>query len=110
MPKRNDGLLLADIIDSCNKIARYTKGLSFEEFKNNSLIVDAVIRNFEVIGEAANQLTETFKTRNSSIEWHRFTGMRNRIIHGYFGVDLEIVWNTINNDLINLKQEIEKLV
>ena len=54
--------------------------------------MDAVIRNFEIIGEAANRLTEDFKDENSNIDWHRIRGFRNRIVHDYFGIDYEIVW------------------
>lgn len=110
MSKRVDVLLLKDIVESCDKIFLYTQNLSLEEFKNNSMVVDAVIRNFEIIGEAANQLTEAFKNSHSEIEWYRLSGMRNRIIHGYFGVDLEIVWSTIENDLEILKNKITGLI
>lgn len=110
MSKRINKLLLNDIIESCDKIFRYTHNLTFNDFKENSLVVDAVIRNFEIIGEASIQLEETFKNFHPDIEWHRLSGMRNRIIHGYFGVDLEIVWSTIENDLDALRNKVNKLM
>lgn len=82
MSKRSPNLLIGDILDSAYKILEYTKDLSFENFLSDSKTVDAVIRNFEVIGKAANRLPEGFKDRYPSIEWHRIRGFRNRIIHG----------------------------
>lgn len=92
MSKRESKLLVEDIMDSANKILEYTQGLSFEEFTNDSKTIDAVIRNFEIIGEAANRLPEDFKDTHSNVDWHRIRGFRNRIVHDYFGIDYSIVW------------------
>ena len=92
MSKREPILLVEDIIGSAVKILDYTKNLSFEEFTNDSKTIDAVIRNFEIIGEAANRLPEDFKDKHSNIDWHRIRGFRNRIVHDYFGIDYAIVW------------------
>ena len=92
MSKRDPKLLVGDIMDSTNKILEYTEGLSFEEFTNDSKTIDAVIRNFEIIGEAANRLPEYFKDTHSNVDWHRIRGFRNRIVHDYFGIDYSIVW------------------
>ena len=92
MSKRQPALLIEDIIESGNKILDYTKELSFEDFVNDSKTVDAVIRNFEIIGEAANRLPEDFKDQHASIDWHRIRGFKNRIVHDYFGIDYSIVW------------------
>ncbi len=92
MSKRQPYLLIEDIIDSGNKILEYTKGLTFEEFTKDSKTIDAVIRNFEIIGEAANRLPDSFKEEHTQIDWHRIRGFRNRIVHDYFGIDYEIVW------------------
>src|ERR1041385_2999011 len=104
MSKRTPNLLIEDIIDSGSKILDYTKNLSFEDFLKDSKTVDAVIRNFEVIGEAANLLPENFKDNYPDIDWHRIRGFRNRIVHDYFGIDYSIVWeikNTFLPDMIN---------
>jgi uncharacterized protein with HEPN domain len=92
MSKRDPKLLVGDILDSAQKILDYTKDLSFHEFINNSMMVDAVIRNFEIIGEAANRLPGEFKDNCPLIDWHRIRGFRNRIVHDYFGIDYSIVW------------------
>lgn len=92
MSKRDPSLLIEDIIDSASKILDYTKNISFEEFTKDSKTIDAVIRNFEIIGEAANRLPENFKDKHSTIDWHRIRGFRNRIVHDYFGIDYSIVW------------------
>ena len=92
MSKRESRLLIEDILDSGHKILDYTKSLSFEDFLRDSKTVDAVIRNFEIIGEAANRLPDEFKDKNTNIDWHRIRGFRNRIVHDYFGIDYEIVW------------------
>jgi|SRR4026208_1281674 uncharacterized protein with HEPN domain len=92
MSKRSPSLLITDIIESGQKILSYTNGLSFEQFLLDSKTVDAVIRNFEIIGEAASRLPDEFKDKYPDIEWHRIRGLRNRIVHDYSGIDYEIVW------------------
>ena len=92
MSKRTSSLLISDIIDSGQKILTYTEGLTYKQFLVDSKTVDAVIRNFEIIVEAANRLSEEFKDKHPDIEWHRIKGFRNRIVHDYSGIDYEIVW------------------
>src|SRR5689334_6623109 len=92
MSKRQPHLLVDDIIESGARILEYTHSLSFEQFVGDNKTVDAVIRNFEIIGEAANRLPEEFKERYSEMDWYRIRGFRNRIIHDYFGIDYKIVW------------------
>jgi uncharacterized protein with HEPN domain len=92
MSNRNPKLLIGDILDSVAKILNYTEGLTFEDFTKDSKTVDAVIRNFEIIGEAANRLPQEFKDSYPDIDWHRIRGFRNRIVHHYFGIDYSIVW------------------
>ena len=85
-------MLIKDMVESANKIMSYIEEMTFEDFEKDEKTVDAVIRNFEIIGEAANRLDDTYKSDNPEIEWDRMRGFRNRIIHEYFGIDLEIVW------------------
>lgn len=92
MSKREPKLLVGDILESAHKILDYTAGQSFEDFQGDGKTVDAVIRNFEIIGEAANRLPEEFKDRFPDIDWQRIRGFRNRIVHDYFGIDYTIVW------------------
>lgn len=109
MSKRHTGLLIEDILDSADKILSYTSNLNFEEFTNNSMVVDAVIRNFEIIGEAANRLPEDFKENYSDIDWHRIRGFRNRIVHNYFGIDYSIVWLIKEEFLPDMIFELKKI-
>lgn len=81
MSKRNNTLLILDVIEAAEKIELYTQNLSFDEFNSDGKTVDAVIRNFEIIGEAANRLTESFKAQHPAIEWHKIRGFRNRIVY-----------------------------
>ena len=109
MSKRNDYLLIEDIISSCNKILNYTKDFSEETFIEDDKTIDAVIRNFEIIGEASNKLSEIFKEKNPQIDWFKMTGLRNRLIHDYMGIDLSIIWSVIQNYLQPLKNELENI-
>jgi uncharacterized protein with HEPN domain len=110
MSKRDLLLLLEDILESCYKIKKYTEGHSFETFLKDDKTVDAVVRNFEIIGEAANRIDPEFKSKHLQIDWRRIRGFRNRIVHDYFGIDYEIVWSIIENDLDNLKIQMETLI
>jgi len=110
MSKRTPKLLLEDIIESAEKILQYTKSISFEEFSKDNKTVDAVIRNFEIIGEASNLLPDELKDKYSEIDWHRIRGFRNRIVHDYFGVDLQIIWKIIFDQIPSLITEITKII
>ena len=109
MSKRTPKLLLEDILESADKISRYANDLSFEDFSKDEKTLDAVVRNFEIIGEAANRLPEEFKAQHHEIDWQKIRGFRNRIVHDYFGIDLSIVWEIKEKFLPTLKQEILKL-
>ena len=99
MSKRDAALLVADILLAISKIKTYTEGLDFDSFMADSKTVDAVERNFEIIGEAATQLPKSIQEANPSIEWHSVVSFRNRLIHGYFGVDYQILWYVVQIDL-----------
>ncbi|MDR2971171.1 MAG: DUF86 domain-containing protein [Bacteroidales bacterium] len=106
MSKRSPELLIEDIIDSANKILSYTDNLSFEEFKSDAKTVDAVIRNFEIIGEVANRLPDDFKEKFPDIDWYRIRGFRNRIVHDYFGIDYSIVWQIKETFLLEMMEKL----
>lgn len=110
MSNRDLTLLLEDMLESALKIKRYTTNLNFDSFLNDDKTIDAVVRNFEIIGEAANRLDPDFRIVNSEIEWNRIRGFRNRIVHDYFGIDYEIVWTIIENDIENLIEQIETAI
>ena len=109
MSKRDALLLLEDIIESGNKILNYTADLSFDQFIKDSKTADAVIRNFEIIGEAAKRLPEDFKEKHADIDWHRIRGFRNRIVHDYFGIDFSIVWQIKESFLPELLKKLNSL-
>jgi uncharacterized protein with HEPN domain len=110
MSKRAPQLLLEDILDSTNKILAYTAGLSYEQFLADGKTVDAVIRNFEIIGEAANRLPEEIRDQYPNIDWHRIRGFRNRIVHDYMGIDYTIVWLIKENFLPSMIEEIRSIL
>ena len=93
MSKRDILLLLDDMLQACIKIKKYTQGMDYDSFIEDDKTIDAVVRNFEVIGEAANRIDSDFKDNNPEIEWNRIRGFRNRIVHEYFGIDYQIVWS-----------------
>lgn len=106
MSKRSDQLLLEDIAESILKIIRYTEGYNQSEFEAEDKTEDAVFRNFEIIGEAANHLSEELKYSFQNVDWFKIRGFRNRIVHQYFGIDFEIVWHLISNYIPDLEREI----
>lgn len=110
MSKRDTMLLLEDMRESALKIRKYTDGLNYESFIADEKTIDATARNISVIGEAANRIDPEFRLQNPEIEWRRIRGLRNRIIHDYFGIDLEIVWSIIEYDLIGLIDQLEELI
>lgn len=110
MSKREPTLLLTDICESIEKIKIYTFELTYQQFIDDSKTIDAVIRNFEIIGEAANRLPEEIKDKFPEINWFRLRGFRNRIVHDYMGIDYEIVWTIIKNDLEKLLSDIKEII
>lgn len=110
MSKRDASLLLQDILDCIKNIEGYTEGLEQEAFKKDRKTIDAVVRNLEIIGEAANTLPTPYQESHGEIKWPQIIGLRNRIVHEYFDVDLDIIWFIIENELAPLKGKIEKLL
>ena len=106
MSKRPTDLLLNDIRESINRIGEYTGGMSLEDFSKDQKSIDAVARNLEIMGEAANRLPDEFKESHSEIEWFKIVGLRHRIVHEYFGVDLQIIWRILQKDLPELQKSL----
>jgi uncharacterized protein with HEPN domain len=107
---KNDKFYLHHILDAIEKIEEYTARKTFKSFSANDMMVDAVTRQFEIIGEAANGISTHFQEKNSQVPWSKLIGMRNRLIHEYFGVNKKIVWQTCKKDLKELKDQIEELL
>lgn len=99
-----------DILDAIQNIGEYTRNLDFEDFRGNKLVRDAVIRNLEIIGEAAKSIPKEIRDMHPEVEWREIAGLRDKLIHGYSEVDLEIVWDVIVNELPGLKIKISALI
>ena len=106
---RNHEMFISDILESMNKIERYISGLSLESFKKNELIIDAVVRNFEIIGEAAKNIPEDIRNTHSEIPWKKMIGLRNYTAHEYFGIDLAILWDIAKINIPETKPQILSL-
>ena len=109
MPKRDADLLLEDIRSAMARIERYTSGMAREQFLADEKTIDAVVRNLEVIGEAVRWLPDDFKQRHVSIPWGQIAGLRNRIVHDYFGLDVEIIWQVLAVSLRDFKQQLHEI-
>jgi uncharacterized protein with HEPN domain len=101
-------MYLDDILESMNKIENYTRGLDYEKFVQRDMVIDAVIRNFEIIGEASKNIPEDVRNCYPDIPWGKMVGLRNIVVHAYFGVDLSIIWEIITKNLPEVKLLIEK--
>jgi uncharacterized protein with HEPN domain len=107
--KKDPRVYLAHILECAQKIERYTKG-GEKEFHNDTMLHDAVIRNFEIIGEAAKRVPEAYCRANSQIPWRLMAGFRDVLIHAYEGIDLKRVWQIVRHDLPVVKEAVEKLL
>jgi len=109
MSERKPSVIIEDILTCIQHIESYTTNLSFDQFSAHYMTVEACLYNIQVIGEAAVRLPENIKDDNPQIPWPLIKGMRNRLIHEYFGTDLNLVWNVIKNELPTLKTELEEI-
>jgi len=110
MPRRKWKLRIRHILDAIDKIRVYTAGMSLETFSANTLVVDAVLRNFTIIGEAARRVPTHVITAYSQIPWRLMQDMRNVVVHDYPNVSLQVVWETIQNDLPLLLEPLKSLL
>lgn len=108
--KRGDFEFLADIKEAIKRIEIYINELDYEEFFKKIEKQDAVLRNLEIIGEAVKNLSADFRKKHKDIEWKNIVGMRDKIIHFYFGIKWDIVWSIIKNKIPELKKKIEPLL
>ncbi len=109
MPERKPSAIINDMLHCIDHIVLYTGDLSLEEFSMNFMAVEACLYNIQIIGEAASHLPEEVKERETHIPWALIKGMRNRLIHEYFGTDLSLVWHVAKTELPSFKAELERI-
>jgi len=107
---RNHRLYLKDILDAMEAIEGFVGSMEFDDFKRDDKTSSAVIRKFEIVGEAAKNIPETIKQKYSSIPWREMGGMRDRLIHFYFGIKYELVWRTLKDVIPQVKPLIRKIL
>jgi uncharacterized protein with HEPN domain len=110
MSSRDWHFRIQDILKSIHKIETFIKNMTVAQFKKNELVIDAVVRNFEIIGEASKSIPTTTRDLYPHIPWDRMNGMRNVLIHEYFGVDVVTVWHTAKTHLPTLKKQLESIL
>jgi uncharacterized protein with HEPN domain len=101
---------LQDIQEAINDIENFTQNLTYEQFTKDRKTLNAVVRSLEIIGEASKQLPDTLKAEYSELPWKEITGMRDKLIHAYFGMDTETIWQTVKQNIPPLKQTIKKMI
>ena len=101
---RGDKEFLSDILESIKRIRSYSNNVSYYQFLKDIKTQDSIVRNLEIIGEAAKRISDELKKNNPSVEWKNISDLRNRLIHDYFGINLDIVWGIIEEDLATLKK------
>ncbi len=105
-----DKIRLQHILDAIIEIEHFIKGVDFDDFSSNSMLFSACIRQLEIVGEAANRLSDNLIASNTDVEWRKITGLRNMLIHEYFGLDDKLIWNIIQKNMPDLKEKVSKIV
>jgi len=107
---RDIKLYLKDILEAMEAIEKFVKNMNFDEFRNNDLVSSAVIRKFEIIGEATRNIPQEIRKKYPDIPWRTIVGFRDKLIHFYFGIKYELVWETIKSKIPKLKEGIKKVI
>lgn len=110
MSSSHEQAFLQDIREAIHRIHSYTAGLDYDSFQADIKTQDAVLRNLEIIGEATKQLSESVREQAPHIPWRNIARMRDKLIHHYFGVNLDIVWHVIQNDLLPLMNAVDGIL
>ena len=107
---KNDKVYIEHILEAIQTIETYKQGLDFEAFLKNKMASDAIIRELEIIGEASNNISEQFQKKHADVPWRKIIGIRNTLIHEYFGINKKVVWDAVENDLPELKKFIAAII
>ncbi len=107
---RDEGLYLDDVQAACERVNKFTKGMSFEDFMRDDRTYHATLRNLEIIGEAIKNISDETKTKYPQVKWRKIAGFRDIVAHDYFGVSDEIVWDVIQNEIPLLTKQIKKII
>ena len=110
MKQNRDLIYLGDILDAIGRIESYTTGVKKKDFIENFMMQDAVMRQIEIVGEASNSISDEFQEKHQGLPWFQMRGIRNKIIHDYRGINLNIIWDTIKKDLPLLKKQVREIL
>lgn len=108
--KKDPLIFIEHILDAIEKIETFVKDISKEDFEKDVILQDALVRRIEIIGEAVKNLSKEFRDKYANIPWSDIAGMRDKLMHHYFGVDLEVVWKTVQEDIQELKKNISEIL
>ena len=107
---RGDKELLIDILEAIRRIESYVEGINYNQFLSDLKTQDSVVRNLEIIGEAVRKISDEIKNKNTLVEWRNIANLRNRLIHDYFGINLDIVWGILEEDLEYFKAQMRTIL
>ena len=110
MKKSDDLALLGDVLDAIQRVESYVRGVKKQAFLENLMMQDAVMHQIGIIGEASNDISDEFQEKHLNLPWMQMRAIRNRIVHDYRGINLHIIWETVQNDLPALKEQVRKIL
>ncbi len=110
MSSREWSFRIQDILTAIEKVQHYIKGKTLRQFRKNTLVIDAVVRNLEIVGEASKNIPSAIRRSYPDIPWAEMCGMRDVLIHQYFGVDVKVVWRTAKKSLPTVQKQLQKLL